>query len=263
MRRIAALLTLACLLPAAAADARKPGSRTVVNKGVKATLSWSKGMSFLGDDAKITITRDGVRLVDHRRLAPLCDTCGSIALPRQSLRVRDVDADGVPEVIVDMFSGGAHCCWDTVVFVPKDGTYKARLAQWGNASYELKDLDGGGLKEFVTGDDRFDSAFTSHAASYRPPLVYQLIGQKFRDVTRSFPQLMIDDLGEIDKLMPDARKMGDVKGLVAARMADLALLGRSSEIEPYLAQGRKRGDFDGAYQAALLKFLRKSGYLPR
>src|SRR4051794_1934243 len=29
---------------------------------------------------------------------------------RPSVRVRDLDADGEPEVLLDLFSGGAHCC---------------------------------------------------------------------------------------------------------------------------------------------------------
>lgn len=269
MRRIG-LLTLACLLAAStAAEARKAGSRTVVNDGVKATLSWSQGRGYLGDDPRITITRNGVRLVDHRRLKFICDLCTSIARPRQALHVRDLDADGVPEVLVDLFTGGAHCCWSTVIFVPKDGTYKARLASWGNGFYEVEDRDGNGLKELRTTDDRFAEEFTAYAMSYRPPRVFSLIGQKLRDVTRSFPSLASEDIMEIDKLLPRARRGGDARGLIAARMADLALLGRSAEIGPYLDAARRRGDLKGTgpwpagarYKPALLKFLRKTGYL--
>ncbi|MCW2990848.1 MAG: hypothetical protein JWM73_1442 [Solirubrobacterales bacterium] len=259
-----ALVTLALLgVAASAAQARQAGYRTVVNGGVKATLSWAKGPGMLGTDPRVTITRDGVREVDHRRLTRLCDLCTSIIRPRTALHVRDVDADGAPEVVADLFSGGAHCCWSTVVFVPKDGTYRARLAEWGNAGYVLKDLDGNGAPEFVTTDDAFSSAFTSYAGSYRPPRFLSLIGQKLVDVTRSFPALIGADITEIDKLLAQYRgKSGtELEGLIAARMADLALLGRAAEIGPYLDQAHQRGDTDAKFKAALLKFLRNSGYI--
>lgn len=263
MRRIVLAGLTLFLLAAPAAEARKAGYRTVVNDGVKATLSWSKGLGTLGDDPRITITRGGVREVDHRRLSRICELCSSIAVPRESLHVRDVDADGEPEVIADLFSGGAHCCWSTVVFVPKDGGYRARLAEWGNAGYRIADLDGAGAKEFVSTDDAFSSAFTSYAASYRPPLIKALIGQRFRDVTRSHPALVGADLERIDEIVAERRGEDDVEleGLIAARMADLALLGRAGEIEPYLDAALRRGDTDATFRAALLKFLRKTGYL--
>jgi hypothetical protein len=259
--RTVLLAACLCLLTASAADARKAGSRTVVNDGVKATLSWSAGQGFLGEKPLITITRDGIREVDHRKVFRICDLCTTIGRPRAALHVRDLDGDGAPEVLVDLFSGGAHCCYSTVIFVPKDGTYKARLASWGNAFYRVEELNGGGAKELVTTDDRFAERFTAYAMSYRPPQVFSLLGQKLVDVTRSFPSLASDDIAEIDKLLPEARKQGDPKGLIAARMADLAVLGRSNEIRPYLDDAIEKGDADAKFKRQLLKFLGESGYL--
>lgn len=263
MRR-SALLTLSfCLLATGAAESRKAGYRTVVNDGVKATVSWSKGVGPLGDDPRVTITRDGIREVDHRRLRRLCELCTSVVRPRTALHVRDLDSDGEPEVVVDLFSGGAHCCWSTIVFVPKDGTYKARLAQWGNAGYVLEDLDENGAPEFATTNDAFSSAFTSYAASYRPPQYFSLIGQKLVDRTRDFPMLVSADIMAIDALLDQYRgeEGAELEGLIASRMADLALLGRETEIRPYLDMARRRGDTKANFKNALLKFLRESGYI--
>lgn len=263
MRRIALLSLTFCLLATGAAEARRAGFRTVVNDGVKATVSWSKGIGPLGNDPRVTITRNGVREVDHRRLRRLCELCSSLVRPRSALHVRDLDADGEPEVVVDLFSGGAHCCWSTVVFVPKDGTYRARLAQWGNAGYTLEDLDGNGMPELVTTDDSFSSAFTSYAASYRPPQFLALVGQKLRDVTPNFPALIEADIVEIDGLLDRYRgeQGAELDGLIAARMADLALLGREPEIGPYLDMARRRGDTQAGFKDELLAFLREIGYI--
>lgn len=269
-RQALPLALVVALFAASPADARKAGYRTVVGDGVKATVSWSDGPGPIGTNPLLTITRDGVRLVDHRRIKRICQLCDGFGLPKASLHVRDLDADGVPEVVVDLFSGGAHCCYSTVVFVPKDGTYRARLASWGNAGYKLDDLDGNGTPELVTTDDRFSEEFTAYAASYRPPMAFALLGQKITDVTRSHTALVADDLEELDGLITDVRNDdGDLRGLIAARMADLALLGRAGEIEPYLDDAREQGYLNGdkpwpagaKYQHALSKFLRKTGYL--
>jgi hypothetical protein len=269
--RTAALLALACLcLTTASADARQPGYRTVTAHGVKATVSWAKGFGFLGDDPKITITRNGARMVDHRRLAPICDLCTSIGAPCSAVHVRDLDADGEPEVFVDLFTGGAHCCYSTVFFVLRADHYRARLASWGNGFYRVEDLNGDGRKELTGNDDRFAEEFTAYAMSWRPPMVWQFVGQKLVDATRSFPSLATRDIDDIDAFLPKARRGGDPRGLIAARMADLALLGRQAEIDPYLEAARKRGDLkgtgpwpsDAAFEVALKKFLRKTGYLP-
>jgi hypothetical protein len=102
-------------------------------------------------------------------------------------------------------------------------------------------------------------------------MVHQFVGQKLVDTTRSFPSLIVKDIADIDATLPKARKEGgDPRGHRAAWMADLALLGRLAEIDPYLAAARKRGDLDGQgpwpanapFETALKKFLRKTGYLP-
>lgn len=266
------LLALVLLaLTASPAAARQAGYRTVTAHGVKATVSWTKGIGYLGNNPKITITRQGVRMVDHRRLAPICDLCTNIAGPRSAVHVRDLDADGEPEVFVDLFTGGAHCCWSTVFFVLRADHYRARLASWGNGFYRVEDLNGDGRMELTGDDDRFAEEFTAYAMSWRPPMVHQLVGQKLVDTTRSFPSLIVKDIADIDATLPKARKEGgDPRGLIAARMADLALLGRQAEIDPYLEAARKRGDLRGmgpwpsnaSFEVALKKFLRKTGYLP-
>lgn len=258
-------------LGAAPALALKAGSRTVVNGDVRATVSWSRsGISFLGDNPKITITQAGRRLVDHRRLTPICQFCTSIASPRKALHVRDLDGDGRPEVFVDLFSGGAHCCSSTIVFVPKDGTYRARLAFWGNDSYDLADYNGDGVKELVTGDDRFSGEFTSYAGSARPPLIFDLVGQKLEDVTRMFPSAAQQSMADIDRSLARQRKQDDGRGLVAARAADMALLGQGwDRISAYLDVAAKKGWTSGdttwpsgaRFRSALKTFLRKTGYI--
>ena len=49
--------------------------------------------------------------------------------------------------------------------------------------------------------------------------------------------------------------------LATTGVADLALLGRSAEIRPYLDEAIEKGDADAKFKRQLLKFLGESGYL--
>ena len=70
----------------------------------------------------------GVAASRARTASPGIDT---IASPRP-LTVRDLDGDGEPEVLVDLYTGGAHCCFYTVILrfdrphVPRNGCLLGR-----------------------------------------------------------------------------------------------------------------------------------------
>jgi hypothetical protein len=106
---------------------------------------------------------------------------------RSSVAVEDLDADAEPEVIVDLYTGGAHCCfvsrfyrWDGAAYVPADRNF-------GDPGYRIADLDGDGVKELITADYRFGYAFTSFAASLMPVRIYELRAGKWALVTTRFP----------------------------------------------------------------------------
>ena len=60
------------------------------------------------------------------------------------LQVVDLDADGEPEVLVDAYTGGAHCCALTEILRFDGAAYAPAETTWGNFGYALKDLDGDG-----------------------------------------------------------------------------------------------------------------------
>jgi hypothetical protein len=184
---------------------------------------------------------------------------------RKSLEVLDLDRSGEPEVLLNLYSGGAHCCYSTRIytFAAEATPYASLFHEWGNAGYRLEDLDADGGLEFVTGDDQFDTAFTSHAASRRPPQVWRYAAGRLTNATRSYPGLLEKDAAEcwkaFQELSPKDPTGDQVRGVLAAYLADQYLLGRGSEgwrrlIEVYRKPDRKK------FFAQLTAFLQKSGY---
>lgn len=94
--------------------------------------------------------------------------------------VRDATGDGVPDVMVNYYSGGAHCCFesyfinlgDTAEIVERIATDNAELIPI------RKKPDGGLL--FETADNAFAYWLTSFAESPMPTVIMEFEGNKLR-----------------------------------------------------------------------------------
>jgi hypothetical protein len=270
-----AALALALLAPGAA-SATEGGTATASDGAVQATLTWAAAQ-YGNKDPHLVVTRAGAPAFDGSPI-PAGSPCteegciyaasGKRAAP---LQVVDLDADGEPEVLVDTYTGGAHCCALTEILRFDGTSYAPFEASWGNLGYDLRDLDGDARPEFVTADDAFSYAFASFAGSFHPPLVLDYDAAapgSFRDVTRRFPALARSNARAALHALARARHAHfETLGPVAAYVADLYLLGRGREVRPYLARARRRGDLRNAtgraprgFERKLLAFLHKQGY---
>ena len=104
-----------------------------------------------------------------------------------SVSLKDLDGNAKPEVIINTFSGGAHCCtalniysWDGNKFI------KLETGFMDGEGGTFQDLDGDGKLEFITSDNSFLYRFSSYAASFPPSQIYALRNGKLEDVTRRY-----------------------------------------------------------------------------
>lgn len=259
------LAALVLLLAPSLASANDAGSITKASGAVSATLSWEKA-DYGVANPQLAITRAGIRY--DITVADVCEE-GCILVPDDDtagasgssmLKVADLDGDGEPEVLVDSFSGGAHCCltarlltWDGTGYAPKDVAY-------GDVGYRLEDLDGDGRPELVGQDPVFSGAFTAFAASAFPPLVLRVDHGRFADVTKRYPALIRKDAAALLKSLRKARKGDDVRGVLAAYVADQYLLGKASVASRELARQRRAHRITAAFKPYLLKKLHAWGY---
>jgi hypothetical protein len=271
---LAAALALAVVPAAASAD--DAGSLTASAGAVQATLTWGKA-EFGVSSPRLVIVRAGATLFDASPVAG-SDSCGdgycsflSSGKRKSALQVVDLNGDGEPEVLVDAYTGGAHCCAITELAAFNGSGYAVQELYWGNTGYELKDLDGDGKPEFVGYDDTFAGAFTSYAASVFPPRVVDYdpaVKGVLRDVTDHFVALIRKNQRQALHALERARRQHyETLGAVAAYVADFYLLGDNEAVRPYLKRARKRGDLrtisgraPRSFERKLLAFLKKQGY---
>jgi hypothetical protein len=257
-----ALLAVAGAGPARANDA---GTITKSAGAVNATLEWDAA-DFGIANPRLAVIRDGVRY--DQTIVDICDV-GCIlvtddgpgdASGTSMLKVADLDADGESEVLVDTFSGGAHCCltariltWNGTGYTPKDIDYR-------DVGYALKDADGDGRPELVGQDPVFAAAFTAYAASAFPPLVYRVDHGTLVNVTRKYPKLIRASATRLLKDLRKARRGDEVRGVLAAYVADQYLLGKGATGTREIDRQRRQGRVSKGFKAYLLKRLKAWHY---
>ena len=118
------------------------------------------------------------------------------ALSINRLSGSDINGDGKPELIVQGYSGGAHCCFTYQIISLSAGLPLVREIHDQVPVFFAKRDDGG--TEIRAGDGVFDYFLLPHADSVIPQIFLRLDGDKLVDVSG-------DHVAEYDKQIEKAR----------------------------------------------------------
>ncbi|PNY81554.1 hypothetical protein [Deinococcus koreensis] len=146
---------------------------------------------------------------------------------------RDITGDGVPEIMLSAFSGGAHCCFTHTLYSLT--TPPRRLLEVFSAhsdSLSVRQLDSTPALELIGADWRFAYAYGMSFAESAPlPVVYAFQGDpdggRYVDDSRAFPGV----------LQAFARRMNSgeaFSGGVLVGYATRLVVGRPDEAGAYL-----------------------------
>jgi hypothetical protein len=273
MRRLIAMVsaTTICLIAAPVALAT---TQTASAGSVTATFAFQgKVPKFHG--LHLTISRAGTVVYNQSVVSKFCDKLcwpGPGVSRRSSVEVVDLENTGDPDVVLDLYSGGAHCC--TVVqifsFDPGTATYVKTERVFGDPDAKVVDLGHHGHFEFLTADDSFAYRFTDFAASGLPIQILTFANRHFTDVTRSYPSLIAKDAAVWLRAFKAQAKQHypDSLGVIAAWAADEDLLGHTKLVKRFLHEQAVAGHLNAPFEAGgtrfvakLQKFLRRRGYV--
>jgi hypothetical protein len=175
---------------------------------------------------------------------------------KRSLALRDLDGDGEPEAVLDLFWGGAHCCFWSDVYRYDSATYRLAHHFWGDAFYRVVDVNGDSRPEFVSGDYRFAYAFSAFAFSVFPIQIWSYQSGRFLDVTHRYPARIRGDVARTWRQYLRLRRAHyETESAVAAWAADQYLLHHRALVWRRLAALARAGQLQGNYSPQL--FLRK------
>ncbi len=142
-------------------------------------------------------------------------------------------------VMLQSFTGGAHCCNEIqVALVQPGGIRLVQVGTWDGGPGDFpKDEDGDGAVDIVQGDDSFLYSFASYAESLSPPQIINIIDGSPVDVSDrpSFRPVYERFLGAARPHCLTARREESSNGSCAA----------------YVAAAARIGQFDAAWQRML------------
>jgi len=117
--------------------------------------------------------------------------CRTEAMGLGALSGTDLDGSGWPNVVIETYSGGAHCCFVTYVYDLGETLAAVELPPppGGNAPIEFADLDSDGVYEILTADDSFAYAYCAFAGSpaVRVILAYDAGGRRYEPASPRYP----------------------------------------------------------------------------
>lgn len=264
--RRALVITVVAVAGLAGAAPALATTQSAQSGNVKATFTFH-GTAPNYSRQRLRIERAGKVVYDKPVVARRCGhLCGPGGVHSSSVHVLDLEHNARPDVVLDLFSGGAHCCFIEQVFsyAAAANTYRRTERDFGDPGAQIKDLGHDGRFEFLSADDRFANRFTDFADSGLPIQIWAFKSGQLTDVTRRYPALIAKDASGWLRAFTTSHANGE--GFIGAWAADEDLLGRTSLVKSTLATERQRGHLRGpiesgaTFVADLQTFLRKLGY---
>jgi hypothetical protein len=271
-RTLGVILTvLAAALVLAAVAWAQSASQTASAGGVSATFTYS-GSIGNASNPRLRIVRAGQTAYDQPVQSPLCgSTCGpgAVGARARSVRVIRLEPGGAPDVILELFSGGANCCFIDQVFTysPITHGYLKTERDFGSFGVALKRIGKAHRWRFVSADENFKYEFTDGAASGEPIQIWSFSGRRFHNVTRHYPDLIAADAKRWLRFFK--QNLSNGVGLIAAWAAEEELLGQDKLVQSTLATEARQGNLrDGngggatgkRFITKLNRFLHQLGY---
>jgi hypothetical protein len=109
----------------------------------------------------------------------------------------DLNADGFPDVVVETYSGGAHCCFGTQVFsLRPTGAILILKKPESNAGGYFENLDADQASEFITYDDSFAYQYCPYAAGVAVKVImaYDPGQDRYLPASPRFPEQYAEEI---------------------------------------------------------------------
>lgn len=194
--------------------------------------------------------------------------------------LKDLDSNGIDEVIIKTFSGGAHCCTNFIIYTWENNQFaKIETGLMDGSGGSFEDLDGDKKSEFLSYDNSFLYKFSSYAGSFPPSIIYTFKNGKFENVTRNYTKRLRETLQQMYEAIRQSKKDNyEINGILAGYVAQKILLGEYEDgwnfmltnydkksdwgLEMYDNNGNVVNKYPD-FPSALKKFLIEQGYLDK
>ncbi len=105
----------------------------------------------------------------------------------------DINQNGIADIIITTFSGGAHCCSGTKIF-EFGNTNEMIFDDFSECPVEFKDLNDDGITEIIGCDSSWAYRYCSFAGSALPSIVWEWGGEYYDIANPDYPQTSMQDI---------------------------------------------------------------------
>lgn len=170
-------------------------------------------------------------LVGGSRVIDIPGVVSGMDVPAAEASIAEMDPGNQhQEVYFTSYSGGAHCCSHIAVAEEVGGKWqKVEVGDFDGDGNYLDDLDGDGVAEISTVDNRFLYQFDCYACSAAPLVIYAVRNGKAEDVTRDkrFEKAHREWLKQMEENVEAGEKWKS-PGFLAGWVAEKAVLGEGA-----------------------------------
>jgi hypothetical protein len=139
----------------------------------------------------------------------------------------DLNADGFPDLVVETYSGGAHCCFGTQVFsLRPTGAALILKKPESNTGGTFENLGADQMSEFITYDDSFAYQYCPYAAGVLVKVVmaYDPGQDRYLPASPRFPEQYAEEIAANEGRAQYAPgKLGEWDGSNVCAILPLAL----------------------------------------
>ena len=122
----------------------------------------------------MTFSRNG------KKIRSDCSDNGFFSIIMSPPAGTDINGDGIHNIIVEYYSGGAHCCLQYVVVSLGKRLKLAAILNGEHSDLEFKDLDGDGKYEVIGRDWTFAHWHSSFSSSPAPEIILRWEDGRYR-----------------------------------------------------------------------------------
>lgn len=146
---------------------------------------WRHTDSQTGFEDVILIEKTGMESIKFEAASAIAPLTGA-----------DINGDGYPEVIIETYTGGAHCCFGTQVYSLGEKPTLILKKPESNAGGQFQDLDGDNIYEFITYDDIFAFQYCPYVSSpsVKVIMAYDAKEESYLPLSPNFPEEYDDDI---------------------------------------------------------------------